>query len=167
MADQPTVPSVMTKRNVLVPVDDSVESENAVDWVLANFYRDGDEIHLFHVIATPMPEVIGGLGAMEGVVTIDPDPQLDQKHVDNARELCQRRFVPKLTAAGAAYKVEIVRFLTDNDSIGEAVCKRASAINAVAIVMASHNKGVFKEFFLGSVSKYAASHAKTAVVVLH
>ena len=37
-------------------------------------------------------------------------------------------------------QVEIVRFSTDNDSIGEVLCKRAQALNACAVVMASHNK---------------------------
>lgn len=60
-----------------------------------------------------------------------------------------------------------MRFLTDNDSIGEAICKRASNINAAVIVIASHNKGVIKEFFLGSVSKYTSTHAQQAVIVVH
>lgn len=37
-------------------------------------------------------------------------------------------------------QIEIVRFSTDNDSIGEVLCKRAEAVNAVAVIMASHNK---------------------------
>ena len=37
-------------------------------------------------------------------------------------------------------QIEIVRFNTDNDSIGQVLCKRAQVVNAVAVVMASHNK---------------------------
>ena len=33
-----------------------------------------------------------------------------------------------------------MRFSTDNDSIGEVLCKRAQALNACAVVMASHNR---------------------------
>jgi hypothetical protein len=43
-----------------------------------------------------------------------------------------------------------VHFLTDNDSIGEAICKRAEALNASAVVMAKHQRGAIAEFFLGS-----------------
>jgi nucleotide-binding universal stress UspA family protein len=43
-----------------------------------------------------------------------------------------------------------VHFLTDNDSIGEAICKRAEALNAAAVVMAKHQRGAIAEFFLGS-----------------
>jgi hypothetical protein len=31
-----------------------------------------------------MPEVIGGMGAMDSIVTVDPDPQADLKHVSDA-----------------------------------------------------------------------------------
>ena len=37
-------------------------------------------------------------------------------------------------------QIEIVRFNTDNESIGQVLCKRAEVVNAVAVVMASHNK---------------------------
>ena len=34
----------------------------------------------------------------------------------------------------------MVRFGTGNDAIGEAVCKRAQNIEAVAVIIASHRK---------------------------
>ena len=37
-------------------------------------------------------------------------------------------------------QIEIVQFSTDADSIGEVICSRARTVNAVAVVMASHNK---------------------------
>ena len=43
-----------------------------------------------------------------------------------------------------------MHYLNDNDSIGEAVCKRAEALNAAAVVMAKHQRGKVAEFFLGS-----------------
>lgn len=49
---------------------------------------------------------------------------------------------------------EIVHFLTDNDSIGEAICKRGEALGAAAVIMAKHQRGAIAEFFLGSVTKY-------------
>lgn len=42
------------------------------------------QVHLLHIIPVPMPEVIGGLGAMDSIVTVEPDPQLDVKHVSDA-----------------------------------------------------------------------------------
>lgn len=47
-----------------------------------------------------------------------------------------------------------MHFLTDNDSIGEAICKRGEALGAAAVIMAKHQRGAIAEFFLGSVTKY-------------
>ena len=57
-----------------------------------------------------------------------------------------------------SYKMKVVKFATDNDSIGSIICKRAEKINAVAVVLAKHNKGKIAEFFVGSVTNYCESH---------
>lgn len=158
--------TVMKQRNILVAVDDSDASEKACDWAIKNLYRDGDELHFFHVIPIPMPQVIAGYTGIEGIVTVDPDPREDQLHIEEAKKFIGKRFVSLVESAHIPFKVEIVRFLTDNDSIGEVICKRAEAINAASVVMASHNKGPIKEFFLGSVTKYATHHCKQPVLVL-
>ncbi|KAI7840666.1 hypothetical protein COHA_005588 [Chlorella ohadii] len=157
----------MPPRVLLLAVDDSDVSETVLEWTIDNVYKQGDEIHLLHIIPVPMPEVIGGIGAMDSIVTVDPDPQTDLKHIADAKEFMKRRFVTKLASRNIAYKVEIVHFLTDNDSIGEAVCKRAEALNAAAVVMAKHQRGAIAEFFLGSVTKYCTHHCKQPLVVLH
>lgn len=58
---------------------------------------------------------------------------------------------------------EIVHFLTDNDSIGEAVCKRAEALSAAAVVMAKHQRGAIAEFFLGSGAAWLAGQVAALI----
>lgn len=152
------------------------------------------QIHLLHVVPVPLPEIVGGLGGLDtGLVSVDPDPKEDIKHVGvqtrrgwwevwanlgwwrrqaysisiiaascllnahpqiaEAKEFIKRRFVTKLATRNIAYKVEIVHFLTDNDSIGEAICTRAEALKAATVVVAKHQRGVVAEFFMGSVTK--------------
>ena len=66
------------------------------------------------------------------------------------------------------YKVEIVHFLTDNDSIGEAITKRAEALKAAAVVVAKHQRGKISEFFLGSVTKVTETSPLThALLAAH
>jgi hypothetical protein len=93
-------------------------SEKVLEWAVENLYREGDEFHLLHVIPVPMPEVIGGF-AMDSIVTVDPDPATDLKHISEAKEMLKVRFVPKLASRNIPYQVEIVHFLTDADSIGK------------------------------------------------
>ena len=54
--------------------------------------------------------------------------------------MLNKRFVPKASARDIPFKLEMVRFGTGNDAIGEAVCKRAKTIDAAAVVIASHSK---------------------------
>lgn len=74
---------------------------------------------------------------------------------------------PYLDSLQIPYHVEVVRSCTDNDSIGALVCKRAQQLNVAVLLMAKHNRGAVKEFFLGSVSNYALHHCKQPVLVLH
>jgi nucleotide-binding universal stress UspA family protein len=55
---------------------------------------------------------------------------------------------------------------TDSDSIGQVLVKKAQVENAVALVVASHNKGKLKELFTGSVTKYVVANLRTPVVVV-
>jgi hypothetical protein len=65
------------------------------------------------------------------------------------------------------YKLELVRFATDNDSIGAVICRRAEQLNAAAVVMAKHNKGAIREFFVGSVTVYCTHHCKAPLLIMH
>lgn len=154
-------------RNILIPVDDSDAAENVVGWVLDNIYREGDELHLLHIIPIPMPEVItGGFGAMDSIVTVDPDPKEDLKHIADAKEMMKKRFVTTLASKDVRYQVEIIHFLTDTQSIGEAICKRADGLKATIVCMAKHNRGKISEFFLGSTSKYCTVHCPCPLIVV-
>jgi len=73
----------------------------------------------------------------------------------------------QLEAKGVKNTLEVIKYLTDCNSVGRAVCERAEELNVYAVVLASHNKGAIQEFFLGSVSKYCTHHCTHPVVILH
>ncbi|PNH03550.1 hypothetical protein TSOC_010373 [Tetrabaena socialis] len=153
------------KRHILISVDESAASEKALDWAIENIYRAGDELHLFHVIPPGQYVVLSTDMGFEEVVE---DSEASQKRVeDHARNLLTEKFVPKLKAKDIAYQVELVRFATDNESIGAVICKRAEQLQAACVVMAKHNKGAIKEFFVGSVCNYCTHHCKQPVMVMH
>ncbi|KAG2438368.1 hypothetical protein HYH02_010823 [Chlamydomonas schloesseri] len=153
------------KRHILISVDDSAASLKALDWALENVYRAGDEFHLFHVIP-PGQYVV--LSTDLGIEEVIEDDESTRKRVeDHARSILVDKFVPKLKAKDVPYQVELVRFATDNESIGAVICKRAEQLQAAAVVMAKHNKGAIKEFFVGSVCNYCTHHCKSPVLVMH
>ncbi|KAL0055232.1 hypothetical protein WJX82_009103 [Trebouxia sp. C0006] len=134
-----------SSRTILVPVDDTNGSEQALDWVIGNLYRQGDEIHFFHVVPNPQAKLLGG-----GLGLADAGEFM----VSTAEGFIEQRFVSKVEASKIPHQVEITHFNTDKDSIGAIICKRAQDLQTPAVVMAKHNQGSIKEFFLGSVSKY-------------
>ena len=101
-------------------------------------------------------------GSLSGLEIFQPALQ-----VEEANNFIQHRMLPYLTEKGVRFKVELCRYLTDNDSIGDVVCKRAEALNAVAVVLQSHNKSAITEFFMGSVANYTANHCRQPILLMH
>mmetsp|Transcript_16204 Transcript_16204/g.48542 ORF Transcript_16204/g.48542 Transcript_16204/m.48542 type:complete len:158 (+) Transcript_16204:396-869(+) len=154
------------KRNLLLSVDESPESERACDWLCNNLLREGDEVHLFHVIAPPHAEVMGGgaSGADELLVE-PPDLAADQEMVEEANQMIIEKFASRL--GSNAYKVEVVRFETSANKVAEALCQRAGDLQAAALVMASHNRNALQRWFLGSASAYVAANCPAPLIILH
>lgn len=154
----------LPKRHILIPVDESQSSDRLVQWTIDQMYREGDELHLFHVIPPGQYVVLSTDLGLEEIVEDDENTQ--RRVEQHARAFIQERFVTRLEAAKVPYQVELVKFSTDNDSIGAIVCKRAEQLQAAAVVMAKHNKGAIKEFLVGSVCNYCTHHAKVPVLVM-
>lgn len=65
--------------------------------------------------------------------------------------------------------MEIVHAKSSKSSIGEAVVRRATALDACAVVMAKHSRSGLREWFMGSVSKYClgSDSLKQALIITH
>lgn len=155
----------LAKRNILVAVDESPAAKKVFEWTLENLYKEGDMVHVFHVIPPGQYIVLSSDLGVEDV--IQDDEATLKAAEDRAREYLTKTFALKLEADKIPYQLEIVRFSTDSDSIGSITCKRAEQVNANLVVMAKHNKGAVKEFFMGSVTNYMSHHCKAPVCILH
>ncbi|KAG1670774.1 hypothetical protein FOA52_014002 [Chlamydomonas sp. UWO 241] len=155
-----------SSRAILVPLDESNASKNVFKWTLENIVRDGDKLHLFHVVK-PGQRYWVATGLMMDEVTDDDDVAVNLKNVEHAKQYLTTEFATKLEELKIPYQIEIVRFARDADSIGSVICKRADELNAVMTVMAKHTKGHLQEFFVGSVATYCTHNARTPVMVLH
>ncbi|WIA13620.1 hypothetical protein OEZ86_006880 [Tetradesmus obliquus] len=152
-------------RNILLTVDESPSSDKVFEYTVKNLYRQGDVVHILHVIAPSRRLVVTPDMGLEGV--IEDDEETKRKVEEHAQEFIRERFEKRLETLRIPYQVDIVRGCVDNDSIGALVCRRAEGIDAVAVVMAKHSRGTIKEFFIGSVTNYACHHCKQPVLVLH
>ncbi|KAL3149611.1 hypothetical protein ABBQ32_002380 [Trebouxia sp. C0010 RCD-2024] len=157
-------------RTIFIPVDNTDGSELALDWVISNLYRSGDELHFFHVVPNPQAKLLGGgmgLADVGEFMVAPPDPKDDRQQIRKAEDFIQQRFVAKAESHKIPHQIEITHFNTNKDSIAEIICIRAQDLQTPAVVMAKHNQGSIKEFFMGSVSKYCTHHCKQPVIVLH
>lgn len=155
--DRQDAPEQGSKRSILVAVDNSEASERACKWAADNLARPGDTIHLMHVVEQPLPGSMIGADLLGPVYT---DPDADQKEVDRARRFINSQFVPLLQ--DIPHKVEVLPYC---GIPGQALCERGKDLNADALVMASHNKGLISRFLLGSTSDYCSKHSSQPVVI--
>lgn len=152
-------------RNILICVDESSSSDKVFEYCVQNFYRAGDVVHILHVIAPSRRLVVTPDMGLEGV--IEDDEETKRQVEQHAQEFVRERFEKRLEVLKIPFQVDIVRGCVDNDSIGALVCRRAEQMEAVVVLMAKHSRGPIKEFFIGSVTNYAAHHCKQPVLVLH
>jgi len=148
----------------LFPADDSDSSSRAFEWMLKSLYRDGDEVHLLHVI----PRI--KFQASYGVPAVDYVPQIDRDKyealVRKAEEFIVRRFLSRFPADSKTTPiVHVIKSETDTESVGHIICQKAQDIKATIVVMANHNKNAVTEFFMGSVSQYVMHHCRKPVLV--
>jgi nucleotide-binding universal stress UspA family protein len=93
--------------------------------------------------------------------------QQQKEALQKAEAFIATRFVPVLEAAKKEYAAEVVHFATDADSVAAIVEARALKLDASAVVLAKHAKGVVKQLFLGSTAKHLVASCPVPVVVLH
>eukprot|EP00798_Chlamydomonas_sp_ICE-L_P020660 gene20660-27446_t len=156
----------MAPRLLLIPVDDTDDSQKSFDWVLSNLFKDKDEVHLVHVI----PRIAFGAAAY-ALPAVDYTPGIDRDKyeaaVRKAEDFIVRRFLSRFGAdVETTPIVHIVKSETDSESVGHIVCAKAAELDANCVLMGSHDKGHIKEFFMGSVSRYVAHHCKMPVVIV-
>ena len=131
---------------------------------LENFARKGDQINLIHVI--PKRYTVPAYYAFDEFVPEVPDPEQEAEWREDANRYVRKRLYTVLDAnEDVTYTSEVVAYETSNESVGEIICERANDVDACAVIMASHGKGRFREFFIGSVTNYCLHRCKKPVIV--
>ncbi|TMW95919.1 hypothetical protein EJD97_008173 [Solanum chilense] len=159
---------------VIVSVDGSEESMNALNWTLDNIKLkphdpDSQESQGFIVIlhVQSPPSIIAGLnpGAIPFGGPSDVEvpaftaaieahqKRITQAILDHALEICAKK--------NANVKTQVV--------IGdpkEKICDAVDEMNADLLVMGSRAFGPIKRMFLGSVSNYCTNHAQCPAIIV-
>ena len=128
-------------RNVLVPVGGTPHCEHALPWALAITGPSGT-LQLVHVHVPPVPLLV------EGMVVSDPtlDTTMREQEADYLGKLAAR---VRTAAPGGTVTT---RTLEAEDPPAEMLAEAVRDGSAELVVMATHGRGPFARFWLGSVS---------------
>lgn len=132
---------------------------------LSDIYKEGDELHLAHVI--PKLQLV----QLYGVPPIDFMPQQSPEAYDElirkTEEFIGQRFLSKMPNASSEATAHIIKGDVDADSIGHVLCNKAAQLDVALVCVASHSKTKLQEFFIGSVAKYLAHHCSKPLLLAH
>ncbi|GJP45349.1 hypothetical protein CLOM_g4748 [Closterium sp. NIES-68] len=146
-------------KTILVPVDQSENSERAVHYVLTRVCRAGvDALHLLHVQdSTHLSVSIAGGDMAVPPAVVD---EMSRRASSEASSL-----VRKFLAEADAAKVTAQGYYALGDA-REVIVARAAAIRADLIVMGTRGMGALSRAMLGSVSDYVVNHAACPVLIV-
>jgi nucleotide-binding universal stress UspA family protein len=142
-------------RNVLVPVDGSALAEHAVPWALAATAPSGT-VHLVHVHEFITPAEV------EGMSTVGLP-------LDEERWAAEEAYLGKLAErvrAAAPTAAVATRHVEPDGPFDEMLTRAATDAAAELVVIATHGRGPFARFFLGSVTDGVVRHSPVPVLVL-
>ena len=142
----------MASKPIVAGTDGSEESMRAVDWAAREAVLRGAPLRIVSAAALP-PRMISRAGTGE----YDTVTDVITKERDRA-----------LAAAGELAARAAPGLLIDTDPLSGAPAEAvtASGAGALMLVLGSRGIGAFTAMLLGSVSRYAASHASCPVVAI-
>ncbi|KAJ3368830.1 hypothetical protein GGF31_006118 [Allomyces arbusculus] len=150
-------------RTVLVPVDGSPSSIEAVEWARHHFLRPNDTVVLVHV-RSYQNLYLADMGAslLPAVEDLEDAARRDSHAL--IRDMGRRLLAP-LEGTNAPPVTRVRGFAIRGDARAD-ILRKARDVHADAIVVGSRGLGMLKRAVLGSVSDYLSHHAPCPVLVI-
>lgn len=136
---------------ILVAVDGSEVSKNALSIAIDEAKAWNAEIHAIYVIETGMLSSIPMDNTLEVIYT------LLENEGEHTLQYCRDQAV----GAGIALTTHL-----EQGHAGNEILKCAEAIHADLVVLGSHGKSEVDRFLLGSVTTYVVRHSEITTVVV-
>ncbi|ELU00596.1 hypothetical protein CAPTEDRAFT_221973 [Capitella teleta] len=141
---------------VLVAIDGSQYSEQAVSWYLKNVHLPKNEVILAHVSDVSFFPMFG-FKSTESMELW----KVEQQQKEETVKALVKRNKETLVKCG----VKEVEFVSETGSPGPVLVDIAEKNNADLIVMGTRGAGTLSRTILGSVSDYVMHHAKSPVCI--
>jgi nucleotide-binding universal stress UspA family protein len=147
-----------SSRGILVAIDGTQESLNALQWVLNNLFRSQDRIILIH--AQRNPNSLLASGSPGFMVPVDV-LKIFENDIKKSTEKILARATEICKAKNLTPETEV-----HTGDAREVICNAAKKYNPDMLVLGSHGYGALKRVVLGSVSDYCVHHVQCPVVVV-
>ncbi len=144
--------------NILVAIDDTEHSKNALEWVLKLPWPDDARFTLLSVIAAPVDVQTAGVDALYTRADSSERKQM-RESTNKMLEECAIRLEEKVGIG------KVNTELRKGDSV-DIILSMAASIPAGLIVMGSRTRGHMTRFFMGSVSQEVVLKAPCPVEVV-
>ncbi|MEZ0355141.1 universal stress protein [Mycobacterium sp. ENV421] len=141
-----------TKYDIVVGVDGSPESKVAVDWAARDAALRGAQVHLVHVLSSPVVMTFPEVPVPSGYL---------QWQEDSAREILESATE---TVAAAAKDVKVTTEIVSGSPIPTLA---DLSKDAQLIVVGCRGRGALARSLLGSVSTGLVHHAHCPVAIIH
>jgi len=155
------------RRIIMLCVDSSKYSTHAVQWSIENTLQKDDVVILFTVWEEAIDLTVFAQADPLAPLMIDPTEiaKNNEAHLKQASQLLHSIYNEHLK------KFQVVNLLisctnSNTPSIGSLIVDSANQFEVDYIIVGSRGLGAFKQFFMGSVSKYVVEHAHCPVLVV-
>ncbi len=149
---RPGPASAFRLKKILVPIDFSNLSQDALPYAALLAKKFGAEVILLHVVQLfPMDRLLGGELISQTIV-----PAIQQAEIDLAR------MAADLSAATGGKVSGVAREGTPH----EAICQTAKSLKADLVVLTTHGYSGLKHVWLGSTAERVVRHASCPVLAV-
>lgn len=158
-------------RKIVIAVDDSIPSKEAVAWAAKTLVGNKDEVHLISVIeAAGRPDVSSYQGDSTYLVqdgNCKPNPLLLEKRADLLKNFQSE--VSKSAGTGNIKLTTLVSCIGGSADLGRHICEYSAENKADFVVMGSRGMGSAQRsllgvFGLGSVSDFVSRHGNNVLI---
>lgn len=159
------------KRTIVIAVDESPVSKEALEWSVNNLIHKTDNVRLLSVIDSETRPAYGTPGGIP--MELSPDTPPNPEQLERRRKLLlEYGSIAKKKTNGVKTSTVISSSLGTSSDHGREICEYAAENNADILVLGSRGYGSFRRsimsvFGLGSVSNFVVNHATVPNVMIH
>lgn len=154
-------------RNVVAVIDHTTASLRAVSWALGNLYRDGDVLHLLHVVPPSTNAAMANGLTAHAASFDDGDESAGLVLLQRTRENIEKAFVKQCREAGARVEVDVIVQGRCSQALSDAIIGKVEELSAAVVVMPEQRQTLFESFFFQTpVAQQVAQRCKRPTVLI-